>query len=550
MTLAAGMVVPAARTAPAPGVEQTVRFLDGPTGEIFCSVHAPTAGAQASLVLCPPLLADHPFSYRRELEGALELARRGVAVWRFHYSGMGHSQGSPSAHSFDSLVANARLVVEAAAAAAAVPLTVGGTRCGAMVAATVEGDHPLVLWEPVADGTAYLREGFRARMIADGGQLRRQPPTSAELLEQLRREGRIELLGYALYERLHDDLTGLRLVDLLRRRTSRVLLIGSRTVDGADPAGTLADDLRELGVEVTTAAVGIAEGWWFHRTQQSDPAALGAELAAVIAPWLTVSSAPATVTPATPLASRVCDFIPSGESGVFALLTPPSGKPRHEAALLLWGGGGMPAFGRNQVAAALARRLADRGYHVLQLDYPGRGDSPGAEPADPIDEPAKLAVFAAVRAAYEWLRSRGLYRVLTIGSCQGAVAALNTADAALELTGLVLLAPPIGERFEAAGDGGEGSALSTMHPRVHSSFREVVRAGTPLLLAFGAHDEGFESFQAAMDGDLGSLLQPAGDRVTLALTEERIHGYLTLSGQEAAIEIVVAWLERLGSQGV
>jgi pimeloyl-ACP methyl ester carboxylesterase len=203
----------------------------------------------------------------------------------------------------------------------------------------------------------------------------------------------------------------------------------------------------------------------------------------------------------------------------------------------------MPAFGRNQVATTLARRLAGHGYHVLQLDYPGRGDSPGAEPPDPIDEPAKLEVFAAARAAYEWLRSRGLSRVLTIGSCQGAVAALNTADAATTLTGLALLAPPIAERFEAGPGAGEPcGALSPMHPRMRDSFDAVVRGGTPVLLAYGVHDEGFQSFKAALDGDLGSMLRPAGDRLTLSLTEERIHGYMTVSGQEATVEIAMAWV--------
>lgn len=546
MTGAATAGAPAARTSPAPGVEQSIRFLEGPAGDLFCSLHAPVEGARAALVMCPPLLADHPFSYRRELLMAVELARRGVAVWRFHYSGTGYSDGAPEALGLETMVADARLVVAAASASSTVPVTVGGTRCGAMVAAALGGDRPLVFWEPVADGRAYLREGFRARMIADGGQLGRRPPTSDALLDELRREGRIELLGYSLHERLYDDLAGCRLRDLAGSGERRILLIDSRTADGAEPDGALAIELGRLGADVATATVGVSEGWWFHRTQQADHAAVGAGLADAIAPWLPRSLAPVAVPPPPDRGSRVCDFVPVGGSAVLALLTPPSGPPRQEVALLLWGGGGMPAFGRNRVAVALAHRLAGRGYHVLQLDYPGRGDSPGAEPADPIDEEAKVAVFAAVRAAYRWLSARGLSRVVTIGSCQGAVAALNTASAAPELAGLALLAPPVAERFEAAR-GGEApcGTLSAVHPRMRGSFSEVARSGAPLLLAYGTNDEGFQSFSAAMDGELGAVLRPAGERVTLTVTEERIHGYMTVSGQEATVEIVMAWLERL-----
>lgn len=545
MTLTAGTETRTARTVPAPGVEQTIRFLTRPSGELFCSVHAPTAGARATLVMCPPLLADHPFSYRRELSMAVELARRGVAVWRFHYAGTGYSGGLPQAISLGDLVADARAVVEAAISSAAVPVTIGGTRFGAMVAAAIGGDLPLVFWEPIADGLSYLREGFRARMIVDGGQLQRKPPSSAELLAELRREGRIELVGYSIYEGLHDDIAGCRLVDLLAPGARRVLLIDSRTANGSEPSAKLAHDLRQLGAVVATATVGLAEGWWFHRTQQSDAAALGADLAAAVSPWLPRSSTPATVYPPPDCGSNVGDFIQFGEAAVYGQLTPPSGPPRGEVALMLWGGGGMPAFGRNQIAGALARHLNGRGYHVLQLDYPGRGESPGAEPADPIDEPSKLAVFAAVRAAYEWLRSHGLSRVLTIGSCQGAAISLDTADAAPELTGMALLGLQIAE--ELSGDSAPNGTLSTMHPRVRGGFIEVVQSKAPLLLAYGTHDEGFKSFNAAMTGELGSMLRPAGDLVTLTVTEERIHGYMTVSGQEATINIVAAWLDKLGA---
>ncbi len=535
-------MTPVTRTGPAPAVEvaeaeveQRVGFLPGPSGDLFHTVHAPSTGATATLVMCPPLLADHPFSYRREVLAAAALARRGVAVWRFHYAGTGYSAGSPAGVSFATLVADAQAVVRAARSATDAPVTVGGTRCGALVAAAAAEGLPLVLWEPVVDGAAFVREGFRARMIADGGQLRRRPPTAAELDEELRREGRVDLLGYSLHERLAASLRGLLLGDVVAAGAGRrVLAIGSG----------LPRELATLEGSVTTASVGVAEGWWFHRTQQADSPALAEGLAGVISPWLPRSEDPVPVGGAPEAGSAECTFIAAEGVEVFALLTPPSGPPRGEAALLLWGGGGMPAFGRNQVATTLARRLASRGYHVLQVDHPGRGDSPGPEPTDPIDEPSKLAVFAAARAAYAWLCARGLSRVLTIGSCQGAVAALNTADHAPELTGLVLLAPPVAERFEAEEAGGEPcDALSPVHPRMRAAFDRVARSRTPLLIAYGVHDEGFRSYTAAMEGDLGAMLKAAGDRVTETLTDERIHGYMTVSGQEATVDIVLRWLD-------
>jgi alpha-beta hydrolase superfamily lysophospholipase len=467
--------------------------------------------------MCPPLLADHPFSYRREFLLAEELARRGVAVWRFHYAGTGYSDGSGRSVALTDLEDDARLIVDYARAASSAPVAIGGTRCGAIVAAAVGKGHQLVLWEPVIDGSTYIREGFRARMIADGGQLQRQTPTARELVEELHRTGSVDLLGYSLYETLHDSIAGCRLVELLDTRRDPVLIIA------ADPAAEL---VRYLDGRLTVATAGTAEAWWFHRTQQWDPATVAGRLARVIDPWLRRAPEPATFNMPEQVGSRVCTFLEVGDTDVFALFTPPSGTPRHQAALLLWGGGGIPAFGRNRVAMSLASRLAGIGYHVLQLDYPGRGESSGPEPADPMDETSVQAVFAAARAAYEWLRSRGLHRVLAIGSCQGAAAALSTADSAGTLTGMVLLAPPVAEC---------------------DTFGPVVASRTPVLIVYGIHDEGFQSFNAAIDGELGGMLRSAGGQVTMSLTDDRIHGYMTVSGQEAMVDTVMDWVERLPS---
>jgi pimeloyl-ACP methyl ester carboxylesterase len=373
----------------------------------------------------------------------------------------------------------------------------------------------------------------------------RKPSTAAELLAELQETGRVELLGYALYQRLHDTIVGLSLREQVNPRTDRALLIRSLTVDGARPSDALAGELSERGPMVSTATVGVAEGWWFHRTQQSDHASVAGDLAGSISPWLSRSGSPVAVVPPASHSLRTCEFIATGGSSVFALLTPPTDDVRGEVVLLLWGGGGMPAFGRNQVASALARRLARRGYHVLQLDYPGRGDSPGSEPPDPIDEPAKQEVFAATRSAYESLDSRGLSEVVAVGTCQGAVAALATLDAAPALRALALLAPPIAERFEDPNGDRPCGGVDVLHPRMRESFRAVVRSRMPLLLAYGAHDEGFASFNAALGGELGAILAPAGDRVTLTVTDERIHGFMTLSGQQATIDIALGWLERI-----
>jgi acyl carrier protein/dienelactone hydrolase len=198
------------------------------------------------------------------------------------------------------------------------------------------------------------------------------------------------------------------------------------------------------------------------------------------------------------------------------------------------------------VAAKLAERLSDRGFHVLQLDYPGCGESPGPTQTEPIDEASKLALFESVRSAYRWLAARGLGQVIAIGSCQGAVAALYTAEDIPSPAGLALLAAPVREGDEICVPGAPGGAAEgAASPRYLDAMGRAVDAGMPILLLYGTDDDVFPDFDRARAGELGQLLSRAGKRATLRLTDERIHGYLTVSGQEAGSDAVVEWLDAI-----
>ncbi|HXA42088.1 MAG TPA: alpha/beta fold hydrolase, partial [Candidatus Solibacter sp.] len=538
-----------ARTRPEPGIEQSAFYLAGSRGGIFCSVVAPVDGATANLVVCPPLLADFAFSYRRELVFSTEMARRGAAVWRFHYSGTGYSEGDAAGMSFSSLVADAGTVIAAASAASSAPLALMGTRCGALVAAAAgeQSRVKLVFWEPVEEGATYLREGFRARIIVDGGQLARRPPTSARMVDEITVGGSTELVGYTLHRGLYESLVGLRLVDQVASEVPGVLLVRSQADEGAALADTLAPALRDRGVAVSAATVGLAEGWWFHRMQRLPAAEVGRRLADAVWPWLE-QGGPSDLNLPLSTGARLPAFIPADDQTVFGLLTPPSVPSNGVTSVILWGGAGIPSFGRNQVAAKLAQRLSLDGYHVLQLDYPGCGESPGPTQTEPIDEPAKLALFESVRSAYRWLAGKGLGRVVAIGSCQGAVAALYTATDIPSPVGLALLAAPVLEGEEictpgstvAGGDGAVGA-------RFLDAMRQVVDAGIPLLLLYGTDDEVFPDFDRARQAPLRDLLLRAGDRAQVRLTDERIHGYLTVSGQQAGSDMVMEWIGALGA---
>ena len=65
------------------------------------------------------------------------------------------------------------------------------------------------------------------------------------------------------------------------------------------------------------------------------------------------------------------------DEDLVGILTAPNGNANGAAVLSLWGGGGVPAFGKNQARVRLSRELAARGFHALRFSYTGVGESGG-----------------------------------------------------------------------------------------------------------------------------------------------------------------------------
>jgi len=92
-------------------------------------------------------------------------------------------------------------------------------------------------------------------------------------------------------------------------------------------------------------------------------------------------------------------FIACGEEALFGILTAPAGEPNGLAALILWGSGGMPSFGQDQLRARIARRLAGRGYHALRIDYLGIGESTGTASIDDLSKTPVAEVAARMSSS-------------------------------------------------------------------------------------------------------------------------------------------------------
>jgi len=171
--------------------------------QLFAAYHPAIGGSRSVLtVICPPLFSDYMRTQRALRELAGTLADKGQHVLRFDYRGTGDSFAELADVTVSDWVEDIALAVrEGCDLSGSSELRLVGVRAGALLAcryAVLHGNvKRLVLWDPVTDGTDYLRTLHRIQAtILEGFHYL----TAAE-----RREASHEYAGYRLSERMIED---------------------------------------------------------------------------------------------------------------------------------------------------------------------------------------------------------------------------------------------------------------------------------------------------------------------------------------------------------
>jgi hypothetical protein len=239
----------------------------------FTALHLPAGDATRGLVVCPPLHIEATRTYRREHLLGWELARRGIAVQRFHYRGTGHSTGDLAEVDLDGLVEDALWAAERLRARADVhQVSVLGTRLGALVAARAAASLPgagLVMWEPAIDIDRHLQEVFRARLLSDMRHGAVTGRTGAQLIAELEQASSLDVLGYPITARLRRSFLGVTLDAVVPTdpRSILVVQLGRKPALRAELSAVV-DGWRARGHEVATRAIVDPTGWWFGNSDR------------------------------------------------------------------------------------------------------------------------------------------------------------------------------------------------------------------------------------------------------------------------------------------
>lgn len=186
-------------------------WLGPPSRRLYAAFHAAAGVATTGIVLVPPLLHEQPGSRRFVVEVAGEFAALGLPCLRFDFHGTGDSGGAGEELDFASMRQDLGLATGALRERAGIRRVVVLAWRGSALPVQAwlrQGGHAdlVVLWEPVPDGDAWLRE----LQAGDAGERALRPPPRAGVA-RLTDPSDGQLMGFPVSPRLRTDLSQSRL---------------------------------------------------------------------------------------------------------------------------------------------------------------------------------------------------------------------------------------------------------------------------------------------------------------------------------------------------
>lgn len=240
-------------------------FASTPGGRAFYVLERPESIRDFAVLVCSPLYSEHLRNNRREVLLSRGLAARGIPTLRFHYLGVGNSDGDTADATAQSMITDVTEMGGFLAEQVGVPVTtVVATRMGATLATHAKLDaDTYALWDPVHNGASFVRDALRARMIMEtksGNTM-----TKAELDEMMERDGFVGIAGFPITKALRDSTADLKIpsdADHIRRL--RVTIFRTGDMGGAERRA-LEGWATNLDRPMDVVSSNFDEGWWFHQ---------------------------------------------------------------------------------------------------------------------------------------------------------------------------------------------------------------------------------------------------------------------------------------------
>jgi len=240
---------------PGAGIEP---FYFGTDKKLFGCYHAAQSRVprDSSVILCYPMAQEYIRSHRTYRQLAYHLSKFGFPVLRFDFFGCGDSEGNCEEgriHQWLTDIGSA--ISEIRERCGSVKICLVGLRLGgtlSMMAGAERGDiEGMVLWDPVLNGRAYIRE--LAILHRD-----RARHSLGKVNQDTADERPTEILGFPLTDLMLADLQQINLLSIRQKPANRILVIASSEEASQ---GRLRAHLKSLNANVDYQNVPSPEIW-------------------------------------------------------------------------------------------------------------------------------------------------------------------------------------------------------------------------------------------------------------------------------------------------
>lgn len=219
----------------------------------------PRGSSMGTVIFASSLFTELQRNYRREVVLSRAAAAAGFSTLRFHYRGVGNSVTGPMSPTLDTMAADLLDLMNQVDNG---PLAIVGTRLGALAAgrARQERDVPLVLWEPVLDGSRWVDEVVKAclaRELARGEQV-----TAEAVRNRWATDGTVFALGESVPAAIVDQIAATSLLDSMAGSTPALLVQMGRTASVRPAVERTHAALSERGIDAEVLSVVGHQVWW------------------------------------------------------------------------------------------------------------------------------------------------------------------------------------------------------------------------------------------------------------------------------------------------
>ena len=208
------------------------------------------------VLICNPFGQEAIRCHRLLKVLADRLARSGFHVMRFDYFGTGDSDGDDASGNLEAWTndvcrANQEICIQSGCHYSAW----FGLRLGANLAArassrTELAPRRLVLWDPIASGTAYLDELAAADVAAGLENYGARWTIESRLREMVAKESAIAALGFSVSPAMRGQLRAISTEDFQKTTAARVTILNSKTPESvSEIASVLAERTGSFSVK-------------------------------------------------------------------------------------------------------------------------------------------------------------------------------------------------------------------------------------------------------------------------------------------------------------